>query len=1198
MSEAGRIEVTVQIDILGLDQFDKVAAAAQRMATGTDNAAGQMEKSVGRFERLRSALDALEQKYDGVFRAGFRLQAAGRDLAAVGEGILEFLQEGTDQWGDFEWSMNRAAGALEIFDTTLPIYERLEESINKVAREARIFPAEEIAQGMYFWGSTTGQVVESQKDLNILMDGLIPLMKTAAVTNTGYETTIKGVYSILQQYNLGLEDTEEVTNKLLYITNKTAAEFPDLINSFKMVGPVAASTGATFDDMVILLGRMADAGIRGTQSGRAFRQMFIKLVKPTATAKKALDDAFLSTKGLGKSFDDLVFPDGKFVGTGRYLDMLAAATENMTQKQRGHLLATITTANELPVLTKLIDQQIEARRKGISVIDQEKFALQEATMYAEGAFNLLSTSWLGITGLLSRHFEEVNRLIGEHITDSLKPMIMVVIDVVAALIEWAKANEQIVAIAVKIAGVIGVAFMLAGAFLAVVGSLILFGAGLFFAVQALGLIIAIFGPIIAGFAAITAAVAFLTQEVIRNWKSYDNSFIQLKKGMQDFIAALGLGAEDLGTVWRAIADDIGEALDNMLYAFAQAVLNIGLGLQALADNEEAMTVIRTVVDYLIKLAAVGTSISIAGFSLRTLAGAAIVLGGTAAMIGKFVYAVSGLKNIIGVIRGVGAALVFLAANPIIVFFMLVAGAIAAFVWAWENDFGGIRDIVANIWAEVQVIFENAVAVVSDAFNSVVSVIQTVAGHIGGVINEVVEPFVEKFEKLIPRAIEAVQKKFEEWGEKIAEIVEILRPFVESFGAFLVDIFLNRIVPAVSEFVTYVVDNLGPVWESVADIIVSALGIIGTAIGLAIDGFFVFATAVAQAIATLQPVFEFLVELAVLVFERIIGTIQGFVQIVMGIINAFAAILTGDWGKLWDSVLQIIGGFVQIADSIFHFALDMFRSIFWNGLELIRNVVVGVFTRIMDFLWQVPGWVWDVGTSIIKFFWDAITSLVGWLVGNFFGLIRNILVFFIELPGKIWTEASNILPKFWDAISRKVSWVIRKVTGFVDDIFKFFGDLPGKMIEVGKDIVRGIWDGITGLADWIIQKVAGFMGDIWDNVITFWDNHSPSRRMMGLGEQLMQGLAIGLVDEGKSASSAMLKTMDGIATVAEKAAFSTEFAVEGHRDYSHSSSERKVIDINVHVSSDGTVSSENAQTIADAIHQGLMIDRLEHMVTVR
>jgi hypothetical protein len=285
----------------------KTASAEEKRKKAVDDASAAQLTLVGRINKYERALDA-------VFRASFRLQMAGNDLLQVARSVTTHFTGMMNLFGDFEYMMNRAAGAMSIWDDAadkgMVTTGQFQKALLNLSEEMRLFPAQEVAEAAYYWGSTTGQAVESTRDLELAMGAL----------NPGYEATIKGVYSILAQYyNGAISQATTVTEQLFYATQTTAAELPDLIQSFKMVGPVAKASGVQFEQLVKIFGELADLGVRGTMAGRAFRQLFIQLVRPSGPAIDALNELFNVAKDTvtefqGKSYVELMFPKGKFVG--------------------------------------------------------------------------------------------------------------------------------------------------------------------------------------------------------------------------------------------------------------------------------------------------------------------------------------------------------------------------------------------------------------------------------------------------------------------------------------------------------------------------------------------------------------------------------------------------------------------------------------------------------------------------------------------------------------------------------------------------------------------------------------------------------------------------------------------------------------------------------------------------------------------
>jgi hypothetical protein len=129
VSDVGQIDLTIQVNLLGLDSFAKVSSAMQGLGRETTNAADKAGNAQSRWESFTKGLQTLEEHLDAAFRLMFRVREAGQSLMGVGEEMTGWLKTAVDAWGEFEFKLNRAAGALGIFDRMSPMYDKLQKAI-------------------------------------------------------------------------------------------------------------------------------------------------------------------------------------------------------------------------------------------------------------------------------------------------------------------------------------------------------------------------------------------------------------------------------------------------------------------------------------------------------------------------------------------------------------------------------------------------------------------------------------------------------------------------------------------------------------------------------------------------------------------------------------------------------------------------------------------------------------------------------------------------------------------------------------------------------------------------------------------------------------------------------------------------------------------------------------------------------------
>ena len=140
---------------------------------------------------------------------------------------------------------------------------------------------------------------------------------------------------------------------------------------------------------------------------------------------------------------------------------------------------------------------------------------------------------------------------------------------------------------------------------------------------------------------------------------------------------------------------------------------------------------------------------------------------------------------------------------------------------------------------------------------------------------------------------------------------------------------------------------------------------------------------------------------------------------------------------------------------------------------------------------------------------------------------------VEPLGKFGTYLRSI---DWGETGRQIGGAFvdawNAVLGFFGTIGQWMKDLPGTLlrllgeagtwlVEAGKNIVHGLWDGISSLGGWLWDQVGGFVKrNTVDRVKDVLDMHSPSRVMVGLGEDTVESYAMGVQRSAQTAHAAV------------------------------------------------------------------------------
>ncbi|MDG2949302.1 phage tail tape measure protein [Exercitatus varius] len=267
-----------------------------------------------------------------------------------------------------------------------------------------------------------------------------------------------------------------------------------------------------------------------------------------------------------------------------------------------------------------------------------------------------------------------------------------------------------------------------------------------------------------------------------------------------------------------------------------------------------------------------------------------------------------------------------------------------------------------------------------------------------------------------------------------------------------------------------------------------------------------------------------------------GLVDTFIYVggaIAGVVTGFSALsaVIGVSGMAWIGLSKPIGMFVGVLGTVFKWlklgsllfatlgvkvldmALTFGKAMFMMGRALLTNPIGLAITGIAlgaYLIWDNWSWLSTKFGSL----WQTVT-------GYFSAAWDNIKGFFSSGIGDITATILNWSPLglFYQIFRPVMSW--------------FGVDLPNSFSGFGKNIIEGLVNGIrsawNGAKDWVIglgQSIKGwFTGEM--------KIHSPSRVFMEYGDNIAQGLAIGVAKNAVLAADAVLAMGDKMKNAAPK-----------------------------------------------------------------
>ncbi|MBQ6945516.1 MAG: phage tail tape measure protein [Ruminococcus sp.] len=204
-------------------------------------------------------------------------------------------------------------------------------------------------------------------------------------------------------------------------------------------------------------------------------------------------------------------------------------------------------------------------------------------------------------------------------------------------------------------------------------------------------------------------------------------------------------------------------------------------------------------------------------------------------------------------------------------------------------------------------------------------------------------------------------------------------------------------------------------------------------------------------SVLAPVFEG-------VFTNIANILSAVSGVILGVLDIFVGLFTGDWEQMWNGVKGI---FISI--------WDLLVSTFKNILNVIKNVadvVLGWFGTSWNEIW----------TGIKDFFvgiWTSISSF-------FTGIVTGIRNFFVNTWTAIYATFTNIITAIQTIATTIFTSVKDFITGVFTEIYNFLAPLLEAFRYLFETIFQAIQILIDTAMDWILEKISA----IWNGIVSF------------------------------------------------------------------------------------------------------------------
>lgn len=410
----------------------------------------------------------------------------------------------------------------------------------------------------------------------------------------------------------------------------------------------------------------------------------------------------------------------------------------------------------------------------------------------------------------------------------------------------------------------------------------------------------------------------------------------------------------------------------------------------------------------------------------------VIFGGIAAAIGPVVFGlgafISAVGNAVTVLAPLLASIA--KADGLISFLSTKVPILGTVFTALTGPIGIVLGVLAGLAVAFTIAYKKSETFRNFVNGAINSVKQTFSNFI-----QFIQPFIDSVKNIFKQAVSAIvdfakdiwsqiNGFFNENGISIVQALQNICNFIKAIFEFILNFVIKPIMFAIWQVMQFI-------WPAVKALIVST-------------------------------------------WENIKGVIQGALNIILGFIKFFSSLFTGNWRGVWDGIVMILKGTVQLIWNLIQLwfvgkilgVVRYFGGLLKGLISGIWGVIKGIFTKSLSAIWNAT-------KSIFGFLYNSVksifTNMKNWLsstwnniksntVGKAHSLFTGVRSKFTSLwnaTKDIFTKLRNWMSNIWNSIKDNTVGIAGRLWDKVRNIF-------GNMRDGLKSIIGKIKDHIGGM----------------------------------------------------------------------------------------------------------------------------------------
>lgn len=954
---------------------------------------------------FKGAFAEANKSMRGLEEAGKRVKSLGKTMTtAVTTPIVGLGAAAVMVGANFEQGMSNVAAVSGAGGEEL---EKLTAKARELGATTQ-FSATEASEALNF-------MAMAGWDTNQMLGGIDGVMSAAAASGEDLATVSDIITDSITAFGMKAEDSTRFADVLAAASSNANTNISMLGESFKYVAPLAGAMGYSAEDASVALSLMANAGIKGSQSGTALKTMLANLSSPTKSMKDAMDSLGISltnSDGSMKSLDEVMLNlRASFSDLDEVQQASAASTIFGKEAMAGALAVINATEEDYDKLTGAINNSAGAADEMAAIVNDNligrfkemQSAMEEAgiTIY-QNLKPALESGVATITGLVGK-FNDLDPaaqntiVVIAGVVASIGPLLVVVgvfIEKTVTVIRTVKALNRVyrdmnliqrtVSATMNTLRASALAMSISGQNLRATLTMMIGR------MKLLNLTMLANPFVIAAVAIIALGAAFVL--AYKHSETFRNVVHQTFAFVENTVASAAEWIKNVSIlIWENLVSGIfgiGEKIKQALSS--ELVLAFGSLAEQVKEN------------FLI--------------SISTIPG---IISRVAPMFTTALLGVLGVGGPLGIIIGIIVSL-------------------ASFLYRLAQTNEEVGEAFRRIWESVSEAFAPIVEVLADGFNQI----------------------VEEVGPELVKTMEVIEESFLELGPPLAELGQT---FAE-LGVVIVGLLaesLAEIVPVIEEVVSFAVE-LGPVIATTIGMIAKALAIIIPIILHLISE--ILPVLLELWMTVFSAVLEIVLAVLPIIVELFVGLITVVLDLVMTVLPLILSVIELVFPLILEIIQMVLPIFVGLLTSIVGVILNLVQMVIPALLEIIQLVfpiILEVIQMIIPIITMIlEGLIMIINGVLIP----AINGILA-VVQFVFPFIQLIIETALEIINGIIQAAMALLQGDWEG-----AWEAIKATAenIMNNIISFFSGID--LFSVGKAIIDGLINGIKSMGGAVVGAI--------------------------------------------------------------------------------------------------------------------------------